>query len=53
MENKKVMILFIIWMCLSVALAFSVIGLLLFIPRDYDVSTWCGIGKKLLNENLR
>lgn len=46
---------FIIWMLLSVILVLSVIGLVLFIPKDsYSQgenipSTWYSIGKKLLN----
>lgn len=47
----------IIWMLLTIVLAFSIVGLLLFIPIDINEnypnvpSTWMQIGKKLL-ENV-
>lgn len=50
--------LFIIWLILSVVLCLSVIGLLLFIPKDtyYNAdskpSTWCHIGRELLKNIL-
>lgn len=45
----------IIWMVISLLLVCSIIGLLLFIPKDtymnYDStpSTWYSIGRKLLD----
>lgn len=45
----------IIWMLISLLLVCSIIGLLLFIPKDSwenhenTPSTWCTIGKKLLD----
>ena len=49
-------VIFIIWMLLSVVLCISVIGLILFIPKDTyqnadsNPSTWCTIGRKLVND---
>lgn len=46
--------LFTIWLVLSVVLCLSVLGLLLFIPKDTyykgdsTPSTWCHIGRELL-----
>jgi hypothetical protein len=45
----------IVWMLLSLVLVCSVIGLLLFVPKDrYDSksnepSTWATVGRKLLD----
>ena len=50
--------LFVIWLILSVMLCFSIIGLILFVPKDTYVdieatpSTWCHIGRELLNKIL-
>lgn len=38
-------------MLLSVVLCLSIVGLLLFVPRDTN-STWCSIGKGLLHKIL-
>lgn len=49
-------ILFIIWMFLTAGLALSLVGLLLFVPKDAwenqeaTPSTWMTIGKTLLKE---
>lgn len=48
-------LLLIIWMFISLLLVCSVVGLLLFIPKDTylsqdsNPSTWAMIGRKLLN----
>jgi hypothetical protein len=45
----------IVWMIISLVLVCTVIGLLLFYPKDVFInaestpSTWCLIGRKLLN----
>ena len=49
-------ILFALWLICSVILACSIIGLLLFVPKDNwenvtaTPSTWCTIGLTLLNK---
>jgi type IV secretory pathway protease TraF len=49
---------FIIWMLISVLFVFSLIGLVMFIPKDSwqnqdsTPSTWYSIGMKLLNSSL-
>jgi type IV secretory pathway protease TraF len=49
---------FIIWMLISMIFVFSLIGLVMFIPkdtwenRDSTPSTWYSIGVKLLNSVL-
>lgn len=45
----------IIWMVLTIVLVFSIVGMLLFIPKDTwqnaenVPSTWMTIGRRLLN----
>lgn len=45
----------IIWMLISLAFVYSIVGLVMFIPKDCwehsenTGSTWYSIGKKLLN----
>lgn len=44
-------ILFILWMLCSIILVCSLIGMILFIPKDtytHGPSTWCTIGIKLI-----
>ena len=49
----------IVWMLLTLVLAFSIVGLLLFIPKDsWDndenvPSTWMTIGRKLLTSIIK
>lgn len=53
---KKHEILFIIWMCFTILLTFSVIGMLLFYPKDTFLikgtstrSTWMQLGLDLFD----
>lgn len=49
----------IFWMLISLLLVFSIIGLILFIPKDRwekqenTPSTWCYIGRKLLDSVIK
>lgn len=55
----KILIALIFWMFFSVILVISIIGLLLFIPKDIygnsdnTPSTWCEIGIRLLNRLMQ
>jgi UPF0716 family protein affecting phage T7 exclusion len=56
MKAVPALIGLIVWMLLTLVLAFSVIGLILFIPKDTYTSqdntpsTWMTIGRALLNK---
>ena len=43
-------VIFILWLFMTLILTFSLVGLVLFVPRDgHDNSTWMEIGHKLLD----
>lgn len=44
----------ILWMFMTLILTFSLVGLILFIPRDgYNTSTWMNMGDKLLDAIIK
>lgn len=45
----------ILWMLFSLILVFSLVGLLLFVPNDFNnqPSTWCLMGRKLLDAVIK
>ncbi len=57
-SNNLIFLALICWMFISLLLALSLVGLILFIPkdtyesRDNNPSTWSTIGMKLLNRFL-
>lgn len=41
---------FILWMLITMILAFSIVGWVLFVPDGSDKSTWMKLGVNLFNE---
>jgi hypothetical protein len=56
MKNVPALIGLIVWMLLTILLTFSVVGMLLFIPKDGysnspdEPSTWMHVGRELLDK---
>jgi hypothetical protein len=49
-KKKQTIVLFIAWVLFTIVLTCSIIGMLLFVPKQYEESTWMTIGKNLKNK---